>query len=463
MRNRSGLDLWRVCGLALIPVVVLGSLLVGGMQASSAPLQRDVQASPPPLQAASPQSSGWEEVPVYPGPMMTVEMWSPTNVWVGGYETILHYVGSPQWAFFSVGEEAWVTGMQLLDLAAGWGVTSRGNVLILDSQGWKVHTTPTDAWLDDIKMVGGADGWAVGEQGTILRYGGGAWPAVTSPTTKWLLAVDMVNANDGWIVGSKVILRWTGAGWTISNGSLEAVLKDVEMVDANNGWAVGAGGAIYHYEGSTWEPVPSPTGSSLNAVDMLPDGTGWAVGNHGTILHYDGQSWELYPSPTSYELLGLSMLNASDGWAVGRQGTFLHYSGEPDLSPSSKTVTPLHAGSGDVLTYNINVKNSGTVAASSVVVTDSTPAGTTYKAGSATTSKGTIDGTDPLVVTVGDVGPSEEVTIGFEVTVDETGSDCWFVVNEAQIAANETLTRTAIATIGDSCYRMYLPVASRDP
>jgi uncharacterized repeat protein (TIGR01451 family) len=452
MYDKHRLGLWRLCALAVIPILVVGIVLLGA-----------VQASPPPPQVTSPQQTGWEEVQVWGGDAWVVEMLAPTNVWVSTYMTLLNYTGS-QWFPYNAGENSYAMGLEFLNASTGWGATSQGEILHYDASGWPpwtVHSKPTTAWLDDISF-GGSVGWAVGEQGTILQYSGGTWKQYASPTSQWLTAIDMVDASLGFAVGSNIIIYWDGSGWRVFSAPL-TTFRDVEMVSSTEGWAVGS--AIYHYVGGDWVQVPRPPGGTLYGVDMLDDGTGWAVGSGGTILFYDGEAWHSSASPTEEDLLDVSMYASDDGWAVGRNGTYLHYTGAPlppDLSASSKAVTPHHASSAEVLSYTINVRNLGEGAAPSVMVTDATPAGTTFNPGSESTTQGTIVGTDPLVVDVGDVLPSGEVTISFEVTVDQNPSDCWFVVNEALIESVETLTRTAITTIGDSCFTVYLPFTVRE-
>jgi uncharacterized repeat protein (TIGR01451 family) len=442
-----------VTSLALISILVMGTAWLGA-----------AQASPPAPQAASPQqsASGWEVVPGYPFDQMSVAHLSPTNVWTGSYEQFLHWTGGEYWFTIPAGDNSFVTGMHFFDAGSAWASTSQGELLLLDASGWNIHSRPTTAWLDDISMASGSDGWAVGEQGTILRYSGGTWKSFSSPTTRWLTAVDMVNASNGWAVGALVILQWDGSGWRQFSGP-ELIFRGIDMLADGTGWAVGSGGVMYYFDGGTWSEAPRVANRNLNGIDILENGEeGWAVGDDGILVFFDGEDWHLKDSPTTEDLIDVSLYASDDGWAVGRGGVLLHYTGPPaDLSPSTKAVSPIYAQSGEVLTYDIHVRNSGGAEAS-VVVTDATPVGTTFNPGSESTTQGTIVGTDPLVVDVGLVGPSDEVTISFAVTVQEDPSGCWFVENEALINGGEILTRTATSTIGNSCFSIYLPVAFRN-
>jgi hypothetical protein len=86
------------------------------------------------------------------------------------------------------------------------------------------------------------------------------------------------------------------------------------MVSPSEGWAVGGGGAIWHYDGTTWRAVASPTHTDLLAVAMVSASEGWAgggacsggVGPGGSpgaplecssvLLHYTEGTWRMYES-----------------------------------------------------------------------------------------------------------------------------------------------------------------------
>ncbi|MEE4312063.1 MAG: hypothetical protein V2J62_09370, partial [candidate division KSB1 bacterium] len=71
---------------------------------------------------------------------------------------------------------------------------------------------------------------------------------------------------------------------------------------------------------------------------------------------------------------------------------------------------------GDRIDYTITFINNGDAVAGAVTFTDSIPQNTEYVPGSATTSRGTITATSPvLVIQIGDMAPGDDVTIGFQV------------------------------------------------
>lgn len=74
---------------------------------------------------------------------------------------------------------------------------------------------------------------------------------------------------------------------------------------------------------------------------------------------------------------------------------------------------------GATLTYTVVITNNGTGAAQSVVLTDPIPANTTYVAGSASTTQGSITATAPVTADIGTLAASGgTATVAFQVTID---------------------------------------------
>lgn len=125
-------------------------------------------------------------------------------------------------------------------------------------------------------------------------------------------------------------------------------LRGVAAISANDVWTVGwardPGGPPYvkrtliqHFDGSTWNIVPSPNPNNdvqsvLYSVSGKSPNNVWAVGSshNGSlpsrtlIEHWDGTRWRIVqsPSPDSQfnELRGVATLSANDVWAVGFRG-----------------------------------------------------------------------------------------------------------------------------------------------
>lgn len=73
---------------------------------------------------------------------------------------------------------------------------------------------------------------------------------------------------------------------------------------------------------------------------------------------------------------------------------------------------------GDTLEYTVRLRNLGNTAATGVAFGDTTPEHTSYVAGSAVTSAGTVDREDPLEVVIGELEVGTEVTINLRVQIE---------------------------------------------
>jgi uncharacterized repeat protein (TIGR01451 family) len=449
----------------LASLLVALALLAGPVLGSAEPA---VPAAP------VPDLTGWELFGTEStGTMYTMDMIDSTEGWAGGMAGFMvHYTGG-DWVGVETDFDSPIFGIDMLSASSGWGVTYNGQVIRYNGT-WAVHSTPAGAPLNDIYMLSETSGWAVGGPlatgGTILRYNGSAWQQVSCPVPSWLRAIDMLSASDGWIVGvGGTVLRWNGSAW--QGGSIAAglLLADVDAISATDVWAVGyeveSGGVLYHWDGSAWSRLDSPNGARLNAVRMVNSRFGWAVGEGGTILRYNGSSWQQVASPVTASINTLAVVSCTEGWAFAGSPYILHYTGAPpDMSASRKRVDQIYASPDARLTYTITATNSGFCDVDGVQVTDAVPTNTSYVAGSATTTRGTLiepAGGQPLQVQVGAMAPEDEVTITFQVDVVDTGQTCWFVPNRAIVGTGGSQwTLGAVTTIG-TCNHAYVPLVLR--
>ncbi|MGH7191953.1 MAG: hypothetical protein ACREJM_00285, partial [Candidatus Saccharimonadales bacterium] len=166
--------------------------------------------------------------------------------------------------------------------------------------------------LQDLAMVSPTEGWAVGDGG-ILHYACGQWINVseTLPPRPATLPT-----SEAYYPG----------------------LRGVFMLSATNGWAVGDGGAIWHYDGTSWRPTASPNvtsypfrgaGIALYSVWMVSPVEGWAVGgtmystgkNPAIIERYVRGNWTVADildptTPSLPALRSLIMVSPTEGWAA---------------------------------------------------------------------------------------------------------------------------------------------------
>jgi uncharacterized repeat protein (TIGR01451 family) len=124
------------------------------------------------------------------------------------------------------------------------------------------------------------------------------------------------------------------------------------------------------------------------------------------------------------------------------------------LSSSSKYATPQDAAAGQVITYNIVLRNSGTSTATNTTLFDAIPLSTTYVPGSAWASSGVVTYTGGISWT-GSVAPGAPVVITFRVTANQGV----LITNTATVTDTYGITTSLTAWV--NAKRIYLPVVLR--
>jgi hypothetical protein len=92
------------------------------------------------------------------------------------------------------------------------------------------------------------------------------------------------------------VLHYDGVSWSLNwqinsfHDQPSDALTGIWPVAANDVFMVGFRGRIFHYDGSAWTPMASPT--SANLLDLWGSSHSdlFAVGDDG-ILRYDGSTW----------------------------------------------------------------------------------------------------------------------------------------------------------------------------
>jgi hypothetical protein len=89
-------------------------------------------------------------------------------------------------------------------------------------------------------------------------------------------------------------------------------------------YALCSRGFILHYDGSTWEPAPSPIASSQARLWMSgpKDLFGFS---YNFVYHFDGASWVAFPYMTNTSLNNIAGSGPSNAFAVGNYSTILRY------------------------------------------------------------------------------------------------------------------------------------------
>jgi len=173
---------------------------------------------------------------------------------------------------------------------------------------------------------------------SVLRrtFRGARWPAVVALAGAAVMfgSVSAALAATGWTVE------------TVPQTGNNTLLLGASARTSTDAWAVGeqfaaAGQAppppvSYHWNGSAWSLVPTPTlgvSSALRGVSASTATDAWAVGfsllgrrDYGTLIeHWNGTAWSVNSSlvvtGSFAELTGVVDLSPTDAWAVGVGGS----------------------------------------------------------------------------------------------------------------------------------------------
>jgi hypothetical protein len=242
-----------------------------------------------------------------------------------------------------------------------------------DGTSWTIFSSPQFpppdiASLNSVTAVSTNDIWAGGELfedpyafPLLEHFDGNSWTQFQPPVTDcdvWGISADAT--NDGWAVGSTLgggtcALHYDGSAWMNVQSPDQCCgyneLNGVVALAPDNVWAAGwyvqsptddrpLLTLVEHWNGSTWEIVPSPNvgeggkdSSRLRGIFGASANDIWAVGESTVIasdasstlvLHWNGTGWKIVPSPsTKYknilndDLDGGIAIPHGDIWMVG--------------------------------------------------------------------------------------------------------------------------------------------------
>jgi hypothetical protein len=237
--------------------------------------------------------NGWMKV-APPASATTVSaIWGSgvNDLWVGSNLTkeLDHTVNGTTWTPTTLASTGNVLSLWgEIDLYA---TTSTGEIFHYSGSNWNPERSPDNNSLQALWGSSNSDVWAAGSQ-ILHRDPGSTWSALAATAvTGDHNAIWGSSAGDIWIAGCDLSGTTCGFLKHLQNGNFQRV--DAPKTDALLGlwgssqkdiFAVGKGGAILHYDGSTWTTEASSTTVDLRAV-WGASGEVFAVGAGGTILH----------------------------------------------------------------------------------------------------------------------------------------------------------------------------------
>ena len=234
-------------------------------------------------------AGAWKQVALSPtsNDLLDVDALSPTEVWAGGGDALLHYDGDTWWP------QVVPTRIEALHMTAageGWAVGWKGQMLHISGGVAQFVQSPTDKDLSDVHFAADGAGWAVGDDGIILRYTNGGWQSVSSPVSTNLKTVWTLSADDAWAGSYHVLLHYQNGQWqTVPSTDFGAA--QILFTPQGTGWLLSSQSPIslYQLKGSVWAPagIYLPTYAGVPYLAMVSDYEGWLAGVY-TLLHYTG-------------------------------------------------------------------------------------------------------------------------------------------------------------------------------
>jgi uncharacterized repeat protein (TIGR01451 family) len=173
-------------------------------------------------------------------------------------------------------------------------------------------------------------------------------------------------------------------------------------------------------DGGSWTEIWTNTGAAIQQQDWIQMGADVSGAAGGTLR----VRWRLESNET-----------------INYAGLFVDRvqirTPEPDLSGSTHRVSAGKATPGQRLTYTVAVRNTGTLAATSVVVSDTIPNGAIYTPGDAVATAGTLTDATTAVRWQGDVPPGDAVTLTIPILVDVV--NCGSTISNTAVIAHPSL------------------------
>lgn len=234
------------------------------------------------------------------------------------------------------------------------------------------------AWVLDTVIPGGGLGsvWGSGPTsifalgpaiGDIVHFDGSKWSIMSSGTGDglnhvWGVSTTSVYASGGNFAGTTDVVHFDGSNWT----KLAAVpacqyVAGVWGESDTDLYGVCTDGQIFHYDGTAWSAMVSPTSGRFGNVWGLSDSSIIAVGSSGLIARFNGTAWVLDSSGTTADLLGIWGASPSDVFVAGTGGVLLHFDGTSWSNVSTMTTHNLSGVWGTSDSNVVVVGDSGTI------------------------------------------------------------------------------------------------------
>jgi len=215
-----------------------------------------------------------------------------------------------------------------------WAVGEAGTMLHWDGTRLTRVPTNTRGEIEDIYAAAPNDVWAIASPKQLLHFNGSTWSPVTVSTLDYPIKMSGQNASSIWILEyGGVTHRFNGTTWQKFQipVSTSVYMYSIWASGPNDAWAGGGGNSLFHFNGTSWTPVTSPSTSATNSfVSIWGNSINdvWFT-NGGTAWHWDGQAFTQGMGSLSYQGYIKPMWGraSNDIWAPGDGFNLNHYNG----------------------------------------------------------------------------------------------------------------------------------------
>jgi hypothetical protein len=186
----------------------------------------------------------------------------------------------------------------------------------------------------------------------LWRRRGGHWEQVGSPATTWPTALHRTDAGSVWLVAlGGAVFHFDGQSWQkheildaeglefdATAACNELSLQSVFARSDDDVWVVGyvfpstlGPGLILHFDGSSWKRHAVGAEDGLFDVWASSSSNAWAVGASGysssLVFHFDGTQWQRVDPGTNNYLFSVIGTSENDVWAAGNTAIITHFDG----------------------------------------------------------------------------------------------------------------------------------------
>jgi hypothetical protein len=163
----------------------------------------------------------------------------------------------------------------------------------------------------------------------------------------WAAGVD-----DVWLFksagGNSTMSHWIGTGFaSCSSCAFSGDVRDIAGSSASNIYAVGGSALIAHYDGMSWEQIPSPAPvtdvPAWAAVGVCGDDV-FLGAAFGWIAHYDGSTWSVTSLPSPLDVRSIWCTGPDDVFAGTTSGYLYWFDGAHWSTVKSGTSLTVQTG-----------------------------------------------------------------------------------------------------------------------